>query len=241
MTEATAVLKINRSGSLLTIDTEITDYLGTVYTSKAEVETVLTEVDPCFFLFTNEACYNEILSVEDALIIEADENSVDTVGSTDLTAGFWTDWSTPTEIADGASVTYKFKNYSDGVDNWHNYVAVFTNQATEPHTDPNLGEGHVEWAAVRADAYGWGTDYAPTYETSWGDDWAGWLEAMKAADVTLTISRNGGEITMDAVIIDREGNELTNKTVFTSALTAEDDCYVLFTCEASFLDILSVE
>ena len=241
MTEAKVVIKINRSESLLTIDTEITDYLGTVYTSKAEVETALTAEDPCFFLFTNEGCYNEILSITDAIVVEADENAIDSVGKTDYSNGWWTDWSTPVEVADGATVTYNFKNYSDGVNNWDNYVLVFTNQATEPHTDPNLGEGHVEYAAVRADAYGWGGEYTPTYETSWGDDWATWLDAMKAADVTLTITRNGGEIVADAVIVDRNGNELTNKTTFTSALTAEDPCYVMITCEECFIDILSVE
>ena len=51
-----------------------------------------------------------------------------------------------------------------------------------PNPDEGVGSAdHVEYAAVRADAFGWDADIDGgdvTYETSWGDDWATWLDLM---------------------------------------------------------------
>lgn len=242
MVDADVTMTINRSGDTLTINTDMVDYNGTSNTSTAVIKTALTAEDPCYFLFTNEASYVELLSVKDALVIVPDENAIATVGNVDYTNGWWTDWTESYELADGAAKTVVFNNYSDGVNNWDNYVFMFTNEYSEAGTDPNTAsDSHIEWAAVRSDAYGWDDNYVATYETSWGDDWATWLEAMKAAQVTMTITRNGGEIVMDAVIVDRNGETLTNKTTFTSNLTAADPCYFLITCEECYIEILSVE
>ncbi len=242
MVDADVTLLINRSGDTLTIDASIVDFNGTVNTSKSVVKTKLTAEDPCFFLFTNEACYNEVVSVGDAIIVEPNPDAIITLGNTDYTNAWWTDWTEGIELNDGDTKTVKFTNYSDGKNNWDNYVVVFTNEYSEAHADPNTAsDAHVEWGAVRADAYGWGTDYAATYETSWGDDWSVFTKAMLDADVTATITRNGGEIVIDAEIVDRNGDVHTNKTTFTSALTAADPCFFLITCEECFLEVLSVE
>ena len=65
---------------------------------------------------------------------------------------------------------------------------------------------------------------------------------MKAADVTLKISRTDNVIVVDAVIVDRNGNEFTSKSTITSnTMGADDPCYFLITCEECYIDILSIE
>ncbi|MGN0428383.1 MAG: LamG-like jellyroll fold domain-containing protein [Agathobacter sp.] len=241
MVDSDVTMTINRSGSDLTINYNFVDYNGTDNTATAILHTALTESDPCYFLFTNEASYVEIKSIKDAIVIVPDENAIASVGSVDFTNAWWTDWSETTELADGATKTVQLKNYSDGVNNWDNYVIGFINEKNEAGVDPNtISDSHVEYAMLRADAYGWG-DAEFAYETSWGDDWATWLSAMKAADVTLEISRDGNVITVDATIVDREGNTLTSTSTVTSNLLGSEECHFFITCEECYIDILSIQ
>ena len=245
MTDADVTLVLKREGNVINITADNVDYNGTSNVITATVKTDLTAEDDLYMTITGECCYIELLSVEDAIVVTPVEGAVDKVGSTDFTNGWWTDFSAPVELKNGDTKTVKLKNWSDGVNNWDNYVLVFTNEETEAHKNPNAdgagSENHVEYAVLRADAYGW-DDCTFEYETSWGDDWATWLNAMKAADVTLKITRNDNVIVVDAVIVDRAGNELTNKSTITSnVLTAADPCYFLVTCEECYIDILSVE
>ncbi len=246
MTDADVTLTAVRNGDTVNVVADNVDYNGTSNVIEFTMKTKMTADDDCYLTILGEGCYIEILSVEDAIVITPDANAIDTVGNVDLTNGWWSDWSKPVELANGATKTVKFKNYSDGVNNWDNYVLMFTNEETEAHQNPNFdggvgSENHVEYAALRADAYGW-DDATFEYETSWGDDWASWLDAMKEADVTLTISRTDNVIVVDAKIVDRNGNEYTNKSTITSnVMTADDPCYFLITCEECYIDILSIE
>ncbi len=246
MTDADVTLTAVRNGDTVNVVADNVDYNGTSNVVEFTMKTKMTADDDCYLTILGEGCYIEILSVEDAIVITPDANAIDTVGNVDLTNGWWSDWSKPVELANGATKTVKLKNYSDGVNNWDNYVLMFTNEETEAHQNPNFdggvgSENHVEYAALRADAYGW-DDAVFEYETSWGDDWASWLDAMKAADVTLTISRTDNVIVVDAKIVDRNGNEYTNKSTVTSnVMTADDPCYFLITCEECYIDILSIE
>lgn len=242
MVEADVNLTISRNGEMITIVADNVDINGTSNVMKANVTTTLTKDDPCFFLFTNEASYVEVLKVEDAIVVEADPNAVASIGKTDFSNAWWTDWSEAVEIKNGETKTVELKNYSDGVNNWDNYVVMFTNEASAAGQDPNtVSDSHVEYAALRADAYGWG-DCTFEYETSWADDWATWLNAMKDADVTLTITRNDNVFVVDAVIVDRNGEKLTNKSTVTSnLLTADAPAYFLLTCEECYIDIMSIK
>ncbi|MGN0142609.1 MAG: hypothetical protein ACI4AD_10305 [Roseburia sp.] len=243
MVDADVTMTINRSGSDLTINYDFVDYNGTSNTATAVLHTTLTADAPCYFLFTNEASYVEVLSIKDAVVINPDPNAIATLGNTDYTNAWWTQWSEAYELADGATKTVVLNNYSDGVNNWDNYVVGFINEYFDGTTDPNtISDNHVEYAVVRADAFGW-DDATFEYSGSWMDgDWAAWLDGMKAAKVTLTISRNGNVITIDAAVEDRNGNNYTNQSVVTSnVMTAEDPCYFFFTCEECYIEILSVE
>jgi hypothetical protein len=242
MADADVTVSITRSGSDLTINYDFVDYLGNDNTASAVLHTVLTADDPCYFFFTNEKSYVEIYSIKDALQIVPDENAIATLGNTNFSNGWWTEWTDAVELADGATKTVVLNNYSDGVNNWDNYVIGFENEATVAGTDPNTNEDtHIEYAMVRADAYGW-DDAEFTYDTSWGDDWATWLASMKSAQVTLVISRSANVITVDATAVCSDGNTYTNvTTVSSNVLTASDPLYFFITGEECYIEILSIE
>lgn len=243
MMDTTVNMTINRSGDTLTIVADHVDFNGTSNVATSVVKTALKAEDPCYFLFTNEGSYVELLKVEDAIVVEKDPAAIASLGKTDYSNGWWTDWTETHELKDGETQVIEFKNYSDGVNNWDNYVFMFTNEYSAAGTDPNTAsDKHVEYAAVRADAYGWDDEYTQAYETSWGDDWATWMNAMKDADITMKLTRKGGDIVMDATIVGRDGNTLTNKTTLTAkTLTGADPIYWLITCEECYIDIMSIK
>lgn len=242
MTEANVELKITRNGSDITMSATNTDYLGSANTSNVTFTVAAGASDPVYFGITGEACYIDILSVEDDVKVVADPNAMVTLGNTDFILPFWTDWTQSFEIANGTTKTVKLNNYSDGANNWDNYVVVFTNDASEAHVDPNTAsDSHVEYAAIRADAYGWGDGYIDAaYETSW-TDWEAWLSAMKYASVELKITRDGKNMTMDATITDKNGDTMTNKTTWTTTVEDADPMYFFITGEACMIELLSVE
>ncbi|MDR2654824.1 MAG: LamG domain-containing protein [Oscillospiraceae bacterium] len=172
-----------------------------------------------------------------------DESAVDVVGRPERDLAFWSDWSDAYELADGATVTVKMNNYSDGINNWDNFLAAFVNVKTVGHTAPaDQFADYAEYAVVRADAYGWGdASYEGTFETSWGDDWAAWLELMKDAEVTAAFTRNGGDITITVAFTGADGAEMTETALVKSTLTADAPCYFFILGEACYIEILSVE
>ena len=64
---------------------------------------------------------------------------------------------------------------------------------------------------------------------------------MTDADIKLTISRSGSELTRVYVFTGADGTEMTEKVVVASTLTADAPCYFFFTCEECYIDIISVE
>jgi hypothetical protein len=256
MVDSDVTVTINRSGSDLILNYDFVDYNGTDNTATATLHTQLTADDPCYFFFTNEASYVEIYSIKNVNVvsINPDASAVATLGNTDYTNAWWTEWTDAVELANGATKTVVLNNYSDGVNNYDNYVIGFENEATAAGTDPNTNaDTHVEYAMVRADAYGW-DDADFVYEKNWAnsddssvndEEWADWLEFMKSAQVTLVISRTDNVITVDATAVSNNGfsdNTYTLKTTVTSnVLGADDPCYFFITGEESYIEVLSVQ
>jgi hypothetical protein len=240
MADADVTVTINRSGSDLTINYDFVDYLGNSNTASAVLHTTLTADAPCYFFFTNEASYVEIYSIKDALSIVPDANAIDSIGDSNYALAFWGDWTESYELADGATKTVVLNNYSEGADNWDNYVIGFVNTYSDGSSNPNEADGYVEYAVLRADAYGWTDGAEFSYETSWGDDWATWLNAMKNAQVTLVISRSGSNIVVDATAVSGDETYTWTSNITNSAL-GSDPCYFFFTGEACYLEVLSVE
>ena len=245
MRETDATIEISRAEDKIKVDAVMTDYNGVDEQMIMTLGSGLSAEDPCYFYITGNKCYIDLLSVEDAISIEPSANALVSIGDINLVNDWWTDWTDSYEIKDGETKAVRFRNYSDGIDNWNNYVFLFTNEYTPAHKNPNAdgagSQNHVEYAAVRADAYGWDDTFTQSYETSWGDDWAAWLSAMRNATVNMYITRDGGNILMDATIIDAKGNVFTNKTTLKSNLKATDPIFFLLTCEDCYLELLSVE
>jgi hypothetical protein len=244
MVDADVTLIITREGNKITVDATSTDFNGT----KTPIFSAFTSENlnadaPCYFLFTAEHAYVEVLSVADAVIVTPSANALDTLGTDSCVAPFWNDTTDGFELADGATKTVKLKNYTDGVNLWDNFVVAFANVpvTTDKVASADNFEGYAEYAVLRADAFGWGdADFAFTAEKSW-EDWDAWTDLMRAADVTLTIKRNGGEVSVDFLFVGRDGKEMTENITFTSTMTADSPVYFFFTNEGSFVELLSVE
>ena len=117
------------------------------------------------------------------------------IGNEDNTSAFFGALSNVFEVPAGKTVSTQFVNYTSGASNWHNFVAVLVNKANDK-----------EYAAVRADNYGWGDGYdACTHACSW-EDWGAWLTAMDGAKVQLSVTNVGdGTANIKASMIGSDG------------------------------------
>lgn len=117
------------------------------------------------------------------------------IGNEDNTSAFFGALSKVFDVPAGKTVSTQFVNYTAGGSNWHNFVAVLVNKANDK-----------EYAAVRADNYGWGPGYdACTHANSW-EDWGAWLAAMDGAKVQLSVTNVGnGTANIKATMIGNNG------------------------------------
>jgi hypothetical protein len=93
---------------------------------------------------------------------------------------------------------YKFRNYTDGVENWNNWVLVVTNGKDREET------GYAEHVVLRADAFGWGTYYNGENITH-DYNWDTFKEDMQGAMVDLTLKREGSRVEMNAITTKKSG------------------------------------
>ena len=154
------------------------------------------------------------------------------VGSLTCDSAFWTEFSDTVEVPEGESVTVNFKNYTDGLANWDNFLVVLQNVADAHSADDNAD--YAEYAVVRADNFGWGTGYdnIATAECDW--NWDTFTTDMNGADVELTITNNGDTADIVAVVTTAEG------TVYNQSYTGiaiDGDLYYCLTLEKAALDI----
>ena len=157
------------------------------------------------------------------------------VGATDNSTAFWGDHSEMMKVAPGETFVTRFTNYSNGQNNWNNFVVVLTKANAD------------EYAVVRADNFGWGAGYDnnPNLVTSGGQaDWGAWLAAMDGAKVTTAVTNNGdGTADVHAVMEGTDG--ITYVQEYKSiAIDDPDDFYFHFTVDGShieFDDVIGAE
>ncbi len=165
-----------------------------------------------------------------------DNSAVETtgtvVGETDCSTGFWTAFSDVVEVPSGESVTVNFKNYTDGLNNWDNFLVVLQNVADAHSADENAD--YKEYAVVRADNYGWGTGYdnIATAECDW--NWDTFVTDINGADVELTITNNGDTADVVAVVTTADG--ATYNQSYTG-IAVDGDLYYCLSVEKGFLDV----
>ena len=155
--------------------------------------------------------------------------------------GFFTNKSDFTALKSGESLTYTFKNTSNGAANWENYLMAIVTADAASYTG-----AEQEVAIIRADAWGWGggaSDFvAPNaeegnklaFETNANFD--EWQAKMKAGvDVKITIARDGNTLTYNATV-----GEYTISLTATSGVDLPDTLYVFLTGENCTLSGINV-
>lgn len=136
-----------------------------------------------------------------------------TVGLEDCTGGWWTHFSDHFVIEPNQTFQWGFENYGSLGGNWNNFNVVITN-------GKNLGEdGYKEYVVLRSDLYGWGDSYAQgTWDNNYNNTndaaWVAWREKMNGSYVKLTITRDGGTVTMKAVATTKNNEELWESFTF---------------------------
>ena len=154
------------------------------------------------------------------------------VGNTDLSTGWWSQFSDIWAVPEGQARSISFTNYTSGLENWHNFVAILQNVPGGHSSDAY--EGYAEYAVVRADNYGWGTGYDKivTPECDW--NWDTFKADMDQAKIDLTVVNNGAtaDIFITATTVDGKIYHQTYAGIVTGG-----DLYFCLSCEQSYLVI----
>ncbi len=182
---------------------------GVVYTQEYKG---INTVDPenCYFNLTVDNSH-----IEYAEVIGAEDNS----------SPFWGAHSDDVSVPVGMTITQRFRNYTNGQNNWNNFCVVLTR------------DDDSEYAVVRADNFGWGASYDgnASLVTSGGQaDWAGWLAAMDDAMVTVTVTNNGGSADVHIVMVGNDGVTYTQDYLNITPIDG-DDLDVHFTVDGCHL------
>ena len=142
------------------------------------------------------------------------------IGLEDNTTGWWTAFSDDVKVPAGETRSFSFTNYTDGKNNWDNFVTILRNADKK------------EYGVVRADNYGWGNGYdACQHDGTAGADWAGWLAAMNGAKVTVYVTNcNNGTADVQAIM---KGTDGKTYTLYYLGINTVDpaDLYVAFTAD----------
>ena len=142
------------------------------------------------------------------------------IGLEDNTTGWWTAFSDDVKVPAGETRSFSFTNYTDGKNNWDNFVTILRNADKK------------EYGVVRADNYGWGNGYdACQHDGTAGADWAGWLAAMNGAKVTVYVTNcNNGTADVQAVMKGTDGKTYTQYYLGINTVDPAD-LYVSFTAD----------
>lgn len=142
------------------------------------------------------------------------------VGLKANTTAWWTVFSDDVKVPAGETRSFSFTNYTDGLNNWDNFVTILRNAVKG------------EYGVVRADNYGWGNGYAACQHDATGAaDWAGWLAAMNGAKVTVYVTNcNNGTADVQAIM---KGTDGKTYTLYYLGINTVDpaDLYVAFTAD----------
>ena len=142
--------------------------------------TGINTVDPndFYFRYTVDGCH-----------LEFDE----VLGEEDNSTGWWAAHSQDIKVPVGQTYTTRFKNFTNGANNWNNFLVVLTR------------EDNSEYAVLRADNYGWGESYDACMPSGGQSDWGAWLSAMDDAAVTVSVTNNGSSADVKCVMVGNDG------------------------------------
>ena len=234
MVAADVTLTITREDKTLTVVANNVAYNMSSQDMTAVAKMSIGAEDPLFFAITNQNSYVDILSVKNATI---SGNAGLTVGTSDMTSGFWTEFSPIWKVPEGESRTIGFTNYSDGVENWDNFVVVLQNTETGHANIDGNPEGiwpvadYKEYVVVRADNFGWGDSYEGTVaECDW--NWDTFKDDINGAHIELTVTNNGSTADIAFVARTTAGKEYHQSY---KNIAIDGDLYYTLTLEKAYL------
>lgn len=168
------------------------------------------------------------------------ENTSYIVGKEDMSTIWWTAHSDHYDIPTNSTTVIEFENYSEEVNFWNNFALVFTNEAATYGLEQTLGH-YQEYAVIRADDFGWGTlGQTLRYENTYGGDMSVFQEILRAANVTMTITRNSSTMTIHEVVTSMEDSAKSyERTVTFDA--PKGVAYATLTVEGGYLKVNSME
>ena len=137
------------------------------------------------------------------------------IGKTDNTSGFREEATENFKVAPGQTYVNYFTNYTDGVNNWDNFIIQLCK-----------ADG-TEYCFVRADNWGLGGSYWDGCQScDW--NWNNFKEILNGAKVTTYITNNGdGTADIKAVVVGFDGKTYTQKYTGLKNIDANDMCFNL--------------
>ncbi len=188
-------------------------------------------------------------SNSDTTVIEVSKT---TIGETDNSSAWWTDFSDIIAIPSGKRLVMEFDNYSSCANNYNNWVLATTNKkGTSVAVD-----GYKEYFVLRSDAWGWGgkmsseegytydaanitTNYAEVAAAAGAEDqWAYFLEKINGSHVVLEVQHvSAGYIYVTATMTATDGTVL--KEEYHQTASAADDIYAFLTVDGSHYENFS--
>ena len=165
-----------------------------------------------------------------------------TVGATDNTSGFWTQFSDYYTIQPNRSVRLSFTNHSDKALTYHTWVGVVTSDYDR--ANPAVAsdtEGYWEYLVLRGDDGRWGNSAAAgTFTSNFtrsGDDDAAVIAWQDGTHVELTVSRSGSTVTMRADMYSADGDYYWEQMVITAGTGTQNIRFFLTTENGHLTDI----
>ena len=165
-----------------------------------------------------------------------------TVGATDNTSGFWSDFSDSYTIQPNRSLRLSFTNHSDKAKTFHTWVGVITSDfdRVTPAAASDT-EGYYEYLVLRGDDGRWGASAgAGTFTSNFtrsGDNDAAVEEWQDGAHVELTVSRSGSAVTLRADMYSTAGDYYWEQMVITAGTGTQNIRFFLTTELGHLTDI----
>jgi arabinan endo-1,5-alpha-L-arabinosidase len=223
---AMVTMKMERHGQEVLVTTDITKS-GTTY-RHYYVQDFGTTADVYAFLAADAAVLT-VSSVE-TTTTEAYPAITGTLhGLENNTGGFGGGSHTDMTLAPGKSLSLNFKNYTNGLQAWYNWIL-------------EIQKG-TKYLDLRADNYGWGDYYnAANLTLENYIDWAIFKQNMNGADIEIVISREtSNTLSIVAKQTLTNGSVVTERYSVTNSDFASGDVTVRLLTEGAHLDLISTE
>lgn len=130
-------------------------------------------------------------------------------------------------LNDGANLSFKFINHTNGAENFNTFNAIFSNVYTG-------GTGYKEYGIVRADHFVSGDFSTLGANLTSNYDWGTFKTMMEGAEVTITASRSGTRVNYRADIKGSNGVDHFENFFF-DLPNAADPCVLWFTGDGSHM------